>query len=72
MNTNGLLIRPLALRPADLRRLALLRLYHRRMLEIPRVQAALRRRCEDADAEARRLAFLLTLYPRPQLLAALR
>ena len=57
---------------ADLRRLALVRLYHRRMLQEPRVQAALRRRCEDADAEVRRLAFLLTLYPRPKLLTALR
>jgi hypothetical protein len=36
------------------------------------VQAALRRRGDDADPEVRRVAFLLSLYTRERLLAALR
>ena len=46
---------------ADVRRLALVRLYHRKLLEPATVRAALRRHSEDADAEVRRIAFLLTL-----------
>jgi ParB family chromosome partitioning protein len=57
---------------ADLRRLALLRLLQRKLLHDPRVQAALRWRGEDADAEVRRIAFLLSLYTRDRLLRALR
>jgi ParB family chromosome partitioning protein len=57
---------------ADLRRLALLRVYQRKLLHDPRVQAALRWRGEDADAEVRRVAYLLSLYTREKLLAALR
>jgi ParB family chromosome partitioning protein len=57
---------------ADLRRLALLRLLQRKLLHDPRVQAALRWRGEDEDAEVRRIAFLLSLYTRDRLLRALR
>ena len=57
---------------ADLRRLALLRLLQRGLLHDLRVQAALRWRGEDADAEVRRVAFLLSLFSRAKLLNALR
>ncbi len=57
---------------ADLRRLALVRLFQRKLLHDPRVQAALRWRGEDADPEVRRVAFLLSLYTREKLLEALR
>jgi ParB family chromosome partitioning protein len=57
---------------ADLRRLALVRLHQRELLHDPRVQAALRWRGEDGDAEVRRVAFLLSLYTREKLLRALR
>lgn len=57
---------------ADVRRLALIRLFQRRLLGQPRVQAALRWRMEDADAEVRRTAFLLTLLAREKLARALR
>jgi ParB family chromosome partitioning protein len=57
---------------ADLRRLALVRLYQRKLLDAPRVEDALRRRGEDPDPEVRRVAFLLSLYTRELLLAALR
>ncbi len=57
---------------ADLRRLALVRLFQRQLLHDPRVQAALRWRGEDADPEVRRVAFLLSLYTREKLLTALR
>jgi ParB family chromosome partitioning protein len=57
---------------ADLRRLALVRLFQRKLLHDPRVQAALRWRGEDADAEVRRVAFLLSLCTRERLLQALR
>jgi ParB family transcriptional regulator, chromosome partitioning protein len=57
---------------ADLRRLALVRLFQRKLLHDPRVQAALRWRGEDADPEVRRAAFLLSLYTREKLLEALR
>jgi ParB family chromosome partitioning protein len=57
---------------ADLRRLALLRLFQRKLLHDGRVQAALRWRGEDQDPEVRRVAFLLSLYTREKLLTALR
>ncbi len=57
---------------ADLRRLALVRLFQRKLLHDPRVQAALRWRGEDQDPEVRRVAFLLSLYTREKLLQALR
>jgi ParB family chromosome partitioning protein len=57
---------------ADLRRLALIRLYERKLLHDPRVQSALRWRGDDPDPEVRRVAFLLSLYTREKLLRALR
>ena len=57
---------------ADLRRLALLRLFQRGLLNDPRSQAALRWRGEDQDPEVRRVAFLLSLHTRDKLLRALR
>jgi ParB family chromosome partitioning protein len=57
---------------ADLRRLALLRLFQRGLLQDPRSQAALRWRGDDADGEVRRVAFLLSLYTREKLLTTLR
>ncbi len=57
---------------ADVRQAALLRLFRRGFLEDPAVRTALRLRAEDADAEVRRVAFLLALHARPSLLASLR
>lgn len=57
---------------ADLRRLALVRLYQRKLLQDTNVQAALRWRGEDGDPEVRRVAFLLSLHTRERLLKALR
>jgi len=57
---------------ADVRRMALVRLYRRKLLDDPAVQSALRRRSEDADPEVRRAAFLLGLHTRDRLLRALR
>jgi hypothetical protein len=57
---------------ADLRRLALVRLYQRKLLHDASVQAALRWRGEDGDPEVRRVAFLLSLHTREKLLKALR
>jgi ParB family chromosome partitioning protein len=57
---------------ADLRRLALLRLFQRRLLHDSRAQAALRWRGEDQEPEVRRVAFLLSLYTREKLLRTLR
>ncbi len=57
---------------ADVRRAALIRLYRRRLLDEPAVQAALRRRAEDSDPEVRRTAFLLSLHTRDRLLQVLR
>jgi ParB family chromosome partitioning protein len=57
---------------ADLRRLALVRLYRRGLLADARVQTALRRAADDADPEVRRTAFLLSLHARPALVVALR
>ena len=59
-------------RHGDLRRLALVRLLQRGMLQDGRVASALRRAAEDKDAEVRRAAFLLSLHTRPALLASLR
>ncbi len=57
---------------ADLRRLTLIRLFQRQMLGHPKVQAIVRWRAEDADAEVRRTAFLLSLYMREKLVQTLR
>jgi len=57
---------------ADVRRLALIRLFQRRLLGQPRVRSAIRWRTEDADADVRRTAFLLALLTREKLAQALR
>lgn len=57
---------------ADVRRLALLRLYRRGLLGDSAVQSALRRRLEDPSPDVRLTAFLLTLHTRERLLGALR
>ncbi len=57
---------------ADVRRLALVRLYQRGMLAEARVQAALRRSAEDSDGDVRRAAFLILVLSRPALAEALR
>jgi ParB family chromosome partitioning protein len=62
----------LSSRYADLRRLALLRLYQRKMLQDTNVQAALRWRGEDGDGEVRRVAFLLSVCTRDKLMRTLR
>ncbi len=62
----------LASQHADLRRLALVRLFQRKLLHEPRVESALRWRGDDPDPEVRRVAFLLSLYTRERLLKALR
>ena len=62
----------LASKHADVRRMALVRLLLRHLLNVPPVPSALRRRSEDDDAEVRRTAFLLTLYTREALLKTLR
>jgi ParB family chromosome partitioning protein len=62
----------LASKHADLRRLALLRLFQRKLLPDARVQAALRWRGDDSDGEVRRVAFLLSLFTRDKLVKTLR
>jgi ParB family chromosome partitioning protein len=57
---------------ADVRRLALVRLFERKLLHDSRVQSALRWRGDDPDPEVRRVAFLLSLHTREKLLRALR
>jgi ParB family chromosome partitioning protein len=57
---------------ADVRRLALVRLFERKLLNDSRVQSALRWRGDDPDPEVRRVAFLLSLHTRENLLRALR
>ena len=57
---------------ADLRRLALVRLFQRKLLDRPRVQSALRRLCEDQNPDVRRSAFLISLLTRDRLARALR
>jgi ParB family chromosome partitioning protein len=55
----------------DLRRLALVRCFQRKLLGAPEVLAALRRHEGDADADVRRAAFLVSLMTRPALAEAL-
>lgn len=57
---------------ADVRGLALYRLHQRQWLDDGRVRAALRRSGEDKDAGVRKVAFLVSLFTRPGLAAALR
>ena len=57
---------------ADLRKYTLIRLFQRKLLGDAKVQAVLRRRAEDSDADVRRTAFLISLFTRDKLVAALR
>ncbi|MEZ4451875.1 MAG: HEAT repeat domain-containing protein [Nannocystaceae bacterium] len=57
---------------ADVRRLAILRFYQRRMVDRPEVGAALRRHAADADAGVRQVAYLVSLLQVPRLAGALR
>ena len=57
---------------ADVRVLALERAFERKLLGDSAVLAAVRRRLEDDDATVRKVAFLLSLEARPNLMAALR
>lgn len=57
---------------ADVRRLALVRLFQRKLLDHAEVQAAVRRHEGDADADVRRVAFLVSVMSRPALAEALR
>lgn len=57
---------------ADIRRATLVRLFHRKLATEPRVQAALRWRLEDQDANVRRTAYLVSLFTRPKLVKPLR
>jgi ParB family chromosome partitioning protein len=57
---------------ADVRRATLVRLFRRQMARTPRVQAALRWRLEDQDADVRKTAYLVSLYTRPKLVQELR
>jgi ParB family chromosome partitioning protein len=59
-------------RRADVRRLALVRFFQRKLLDEAEVQSALRRHEGDADADVRRAAFLVSLTTRPALVEALR
>jgi ParB family transcriptional regulator, chromosome partitioning protein len=56
----------------DIRRLALVRAFQRKLLGSSEVQAALRRHQGDADADVRRAAFLVSVMSRPALAEALR
>lgn len=69
-DTEGALIALRSARP-DIRRLALVRGYARRLLDAPAWNAALRRHQGDPDAEVRRAAFLVSVMTRPALAAAL-
>jgi ParB family chromosome partitioning protein len=57
---------------ADVRRLALVRFFQRKLLGEAEVQAALRRHEGDADADVRCAAFLVSVMTRPALAEALR
>ncbi|HYT91801.1 MAG TPA: HEAT repeat domain-containing protein, partial [Gemmataceae bacterium] len=57
---------------ADIRRLTLVRLFQRKLATQTRVEAALRWRLEDQDADVRRAAYLISLFTRPKLVETLR
>ncbi len=59
-------------RRPDIRRLALVRCFQRKLLDEAEVQAALRRHEGDGDADVRRTAFLVAVMSRPALAEALR
>ena len=57
---------------ADARILALVRLHQRGMIDLPRVQAAIRRALDDRDAGVRMQAFLVSTIGQKKLASALR
>lgn len=57
---------------ADIRKAAMIRCFQLGLLGDMRVEAALRRMCEDRDANLRLNAYLITLLRRPTLASALR
>ncbi len=59
-------------RRPDVRRLALVRCFQRKLLDTSAVQSALRRHAEDADADVRAMSFLVAVQSRPLLAEALR
>jgi ParB family chromosome partitioning protein len=56
----------------DIRRLALVRLFQRKLLELPETRVALRRHEDDGDPAVRQMAFLVSLMTQPTLVEALR
>lgn len=56
----------------DIRRLSLVHLFQHENLDLPKVQAALRRHGEDEDGEVRQTAFFISVLSRETLAAALR
>lgn len=65
-------VQALESKQADIRRLALVRLFQRNLLDHPQVASALRRSCEDADSRVRHTAFLVSCMTRPHLVQTLR
>jgi ParB family chromosome partitioning protein len=62
----------LASKQADIRRLALVRLFQRKLLSHSQVPAALRRAGEDSDPQVRHTAFLVSALTHPALAQTLR
>ncbi len=56
----------------DIRRLALIRIYQRNLLDNSQARSAVRRSCEDEHPSVRHTSFLLSLLARPQIVVALR
>ena len=57
---------------ADIRLLALVRVFQRKLLASPQVRVALRRHEDDKDASVRQMAFLVSMMSQPDLADALR
>jgi len=65
-------LRGLRSNQTDIRRLALTRLYQRKMLNLPEVQSALRQHGEDGDSGVRQVAYLVSVMAPPKLATLLR
>jgi ParB family chromosome partitioning protein len=65
-------LRGLRARQADIRRLALFRLYKRKMLDLADVRAALRQHGDDGDDGVRQVAFLVSVLSQEKLAEILR
>ena len=65
-------LRGLRSKQTDIRRLALTRLYQRKMLNLPEVQSALRQHGEDSDSGVRQVAYLVSVMAPPKLSGILR